>query len=464
MRTYTVGGNPVTVRKNSLSISDKLNERTTCSFVVLEPIFEITKGMEVSVDDDEIMVFAGKVFKPRGAGDIVKEVSVSCTDYSMLVDKRIIAEAYENTLAGGIVQDFIAKYFADEGVTAGNIQDGPVISKAVFNYDDGNKAMGYLSDLTGFFWEVDKDLKLNFFDKSTYTAPFALTNDSGNYKNLSVEEDASEYRNRQYLRAGQDISTTQTRTFKGDGETQVFAVELPIAEEPVIKVNGVAKTVGIRGLETGFNWYWNKNDKTVSQDTTGTKLTASDTLLVDFKGFYPIIIVAESNGEIESRKAIEGGSGIYENVLEETSIDTRDAALEYTDKLLEKYGFVPKVVNFEAYQAGLKAGQLLPITNTKYNLSGNFLINSVTARDNNGLMQYNVKCLDGSKLGGWEKFFKGLVQGKKKLVIRENEVLVKLVTLKDTFTSLAIEDEMTYTLHQYHLCGPGTICGTGLII
>lgn len=464
MRVYTVGGNQVTVRKNSLSISDKLNERTTCGFVVIEPVFAITKGVEVTVEDDGIIVFAGKVFKPRSAGDKSKEISVSCTDYSILADKRIIAEAYDNILAGDIVRDFITKYFAAEGIVAGTIQDGPTISKAVFNYDDGNKAMGYLSDLSGFFWEIDKDKKLNFFDKSTYNAPFSLTDTSANYKNLAVEEDASEYRNRQYLRAGLDVSTTQTRTFKGDGETQVFAVELSIAEAPIVKVNGVTKTVGIRSLETGFDWYWSKNDKTVSQDTSGTKLTASDILTIEFKGLYPVIIVAESQEEIQSRQAIEGGSGVYENVLEETSLDTKDAALEYTDKLLEKYGFIPKVVSFDTYEAGLRAGQLLPVTNTQHNISGTFLINSVTARDDNGDTLYGVQCLDGSKLGGWEKFFKALVQSKKKFVIRENEILVSLSTFKDSFVNLQIEDTMTYVLHQYLICSTNLFCGPEVII
>jgi len=431
---------------------------------VIEPDFEITKGMEVVITDNETVIFKGKIFKPRSTGDTVREVSVSCTDFSTLVDKRIIAESYVNTLAGNIVKDLITKYFTEEGITQGTIQDGPTIEKAVFNYDKGNIALNYLSDLTGFLWEIDKDRKLNFFDRATFAAPFGLTNTSLNYNNLTVEEDASEYRNRQYLRAGQDISTTQTRTFKGDGETQVFAVELPLAEEPVIKVNGVIKTVGIRGLEEGFSWYWQKNDKTISQDKTGTKLLSTDTLTIEFKGFYPIIVVAENPEEVESRKLIEGGSGIYESVNEEQSLDTRNSALDYTNKLLDKYGFIAKVVSFNTHVSGLKSGQLINIQNTQHNINGNYLIESVTTRDDGGITLYSVKCLDGSKLGGWEKFFRALVNSNKKMVIRENEILVKLVTFKDSFLKLSLEDEMSYILHQYLICGTTQYCGTDVII
>lgn len=463
MRTYTIAENTVTVRKKSLNINDKLNERTTCSFVVIDPDFEITKGMEVLIQDDSTTIFKGKVFKPKSTGYSVKEVTVSCVDYSMLVDKRIIAEAYENELAGDIVKDFITKYFADEGITEGTIQDGPTIEKAVFNYKAGNVALNYLSDLTGFFWEVDQDKKLNFFDKSTYEAPFSLTDTSLNYNDLTIEEDASDYRNRQYLRAGNDISTEQTRTFKGDGETQVFTVDLPIALAPTVTVDGVAKTVGIRGLETGFDWYWQKNDKSISQDSGGTKLTSSNTLSVVYQGYYPIIIVADSTSEIASRKTIEGGSGIYESVDEETNLDTKNSALDYTNGLLNKYGFIPKVVSFNTHVSGLKSGQLLSIQNTKHNIDGDFLIKSVTTRDNGGATIYSVQCLDGSKLGGWEKFFQALINSGKKMVIRENEILVKLIIVEDVFALPVMSDTMTYDLHQYNICGQ-TICGTGVIL
>jgi len=464
MRVYTINDNTVTVINRTLNINDKINERTTCGFSVHEPIFEITKGMEVIITDDGTNIFSGKVFKAKSTGDSSREIFISCTDYSTLVDKRIVAEAYENTLAGDIVKDFILKYFTDEGIIEGIIQDGPVIERAIFNYDQGNIALNYLSDLTSYFWEVDKDKKLNFFDRATYTSPFGLTDTSFNYNNLTAEENGAEYRNRQYLRAGQDISTIQTREFKGDGETQVFAVELPIAEGPVIKVNGVAKTVGIRGLEEGFDWYWNKNDKTISQDRAGVKLLTTATLTVEFKGYYPIIVVADATNEIEARKALEGGSGIYENVMEEASLVTRNSALEFTNKMLDKYAFIAKVVSFDTHISGLKAGQLLNIENTKHSISGDYLIESVTIRDDGGVTLYSIRCLDGSKLGGWEKFFRGLVNSGKKLVIRENEILVKLNSIKDKFIIPKLEETITFNLHQYLICSTTTICGTGVII
>jgi hypothetical protein len=462
MRTYLIAGNPVTVQKNSFSMTDRLSERTVASFVVLEPDSYITKGMEVTVSEGSTVIFKGMVQKPKAQGDIYKTVSVSCVDFSALVDKRVVAEAYDNTSAGDIVKDLILKYFSEEGITEGTIQDGPTITKAVFNYENGNATMNYICDVSGFYWGVDSDKKLNFFDKSTYMASTSLNDDSQNYKDLKVEENADNYRNRQYTRGGYAISSTQTRTFKGDGETQVFTMDLPIVEEPTVKIDGVTKTVGIRGLETGFDFYWQKDNPTVSQDAGGTKLTSSNTLTVQFKGSYPIIVVAESSSEVDLRKSIEGGSGIYENVVEETTLESKDAALEYTNGLLQKYGFIPKVVTFNTYEE-VKAGQIISIINIFHGLSGKFLIENVSAKDDSGMLQYSVKCLDGQNIGGWDRFFKALAQSQKKLAIRENEVLVKLIVLKDSFQNRQIEDAMTYHLHQYKICGQ-FVCGTEVII
>ncbi|MBC2721843.1 hypothetical protein [Desulfosporosinus sp.] len=458
MRTYTIAGNTVTIQKNSLSYNDTLNDRTTCSFVVIDPAFEVDIGMEVIVQEDADIIFAGTIDSALESGDKTNYVSLACVDFSQLIDKRIIANSYENELAGDIVRDFITTVFAEEGITAGNVQDGPVISKAVFNYDSGNIGMNYLADTTGFNWEIDNLKRLNFFDRATFTAPFELTNTSHNYQGLTVKKSRSDYRNRQYIRAGTDTTgeiPLEKPTPAPDGVSKTFVVRLPIAQKPRIFINSVeviASDIGVNGLDTGKKYYFTYGSNAITQDNSVATLT-NQVLEVTYKGLYPLLVVADSPGQINSRKAIEGGSGVHENIIQEQNIDTRQAALEFAQGKLEKYGIIPKIVTFNTYEKGLKAGQLLQITNTKHNLSGKFLIDSVSARNDGVLTLYSVRCLDGASIGGWEQLFKTLLQGNKKLVIRENEVVVKLITFSDEFVNLAMEDEMTYYLHQYWICG-----------
>ena len=433
MRIYSIAGNVVTVQKNTLNYNDKLNERTTCSFIVVEPIFDIDVGMEVIVTDDAVNVFSGTIDNVTEQGDVIKYVSVSCVDFSQLIDKRIIADAFEGELAGDIVKEFITKVFSQEGITEGIVQDGLVISKAVFNYNNGNVAMNYLADVTGFNWFIDKDKQLNFFDRSTYSAPFSLT-DSSAYNNLQVKKNRGQYRNRQYVRAGTDVTqeiVKEKPSPKPDGVSRTFVARLPVAQKPRIYINDVeisANDIGVNGIDKNKKYYFTYNSNAITQDQAVTLLADTDKLEITYKGLYPLLVVSDNAEEINARKTLEGGSGIYENIEQEPNINTKETAFEFVQGKLAKYGIISKTVTFNIYETGLKAGQLLSIQNTKHNLNDSFLIESVTARDDNGLTLYTVKCLDGSSLGGWEQFFKNLIQGQKKLVIRENEVLVLLNT------------------------------------
>jgi hypothetical protein len=434
MRTYTIAGQSVTVQRSSLNYNDRRNERTTCSFTVVEPTFEIDVGMEVWVKEGADTVFAGTIDNLKEYGKNEKYVAVSCVDFSQLIDKRAIPLTFVNTLAGNIARAFITEKFAEEGITAGTIHDGPVITKAVFPYDNGNIAMNYLADLTGFSWSIDHNKRLNFYDRSTYLAPFSLTDKSLNYEGMQVQKTRGQYRNQQYVRGGKDLTqeiVKEKPTPKPDGVSKTFVVRLPIALKPRIFIDDIEvdpSLIGVNGFDKNKKYYFSFGSNTITQDDAEPILTEVQKLEITYRGLYPMRVAAENAEGITERKAIEGGSGIYENVVDEESLDTREAAFEFANAKLDKFSVIPKVITFNTHEPGLKAGQLLPIQNTKFRLDGSYLIESVTARDNGGLTQYAVKCLDGSTLGGWEQFFKSLIKGNKKLVIRENEILVLLIT------------------------------------
>jgi hypothetical protein len=436
MRVYTIAGNVVDVSKSSLNANDRINERTTCSFTVIEPSFEIDIGMEVSITDGATTVFKGTVDQQSEYTDKghVKYVALGCVDFSQLIDKRMVYDTFVNTLAGTIVRSLITSFFSGEGVTAGIIHNGGTISKAVFNYDNGNEAMNLLVDLTGLNWYIDENKQLHFIDRSSQTAPFNLSDGSMNYHGLQVKKKRGQYRNRQYLRAGHDktsLITKEKPTPAPDGTSQTFVVRFPLAQKPSVFIDDVevlSSDIGIKGLDQNKKWYWNKESNAVIQDSSSVPLSSTQKIEITYYGLYPLRVVADNTEEIDLRKAKEGGTGLYESVDQQAEIDDRDTAFDYAFARLDKFGIIPREITFNTYDSGLKAGQLLEINNTKHNLSGNYLIESVTVRDDAGVTLYSVKALDGSALGGWEQFFKSLVKGNKKMVIRDNEVLVLLNT------------------------------------
>jgi hypothetical protein len=175
--------------------------------------------------------------------------------------------------------------------------------------------------------------------------------------------------------------------------------------------------------------------------------------------------LAESPEEIASRQTVEGGTGLYESIEEKLSIDTKASALDYTNGLLRRYAAIQTAVTFDTFTK-YEAGQLVDVTLTSHGINEQMLVSNVSITDlgaTNGSLMYGVKLGSGESVGGWINFFKKIAEKNTTYTIRENEVLVKLVTFQDNYSALSLEDTMTYHLHQYHICGQ-TICGTEVIL
>ena len=412
----------------SLSISDNLNHRNDCSFVLSDQtgVYRPSVGQEVIITKDGTRIFAGSIdeWEEEDLPGQVVEGIIPCVDYNQIADRHLVARVYENQTLGAIVADMVTQDLAGEGITTTNVQSGPIIAKAAFNYRTVAEAFNELSQLTGYDWYIDYYKDLHFFSRETNTAPFSITDASYNYRNMKVRYTREQYRNRQYIRAGHDITDARTEEFKGDGKTKTFPLSFPVAKVPsAITVNGASKSVGIKGVDTGKDWYWNKGEREIVQDDAAAALISTDTLAVTYQGLYPIIISSQDDTEIAARASTEGGTGLYEDVEEDTNIDSRDLATSKAEALLRRFGRIPRIITFETDTGGLRAGQLISITNARRNLSGNFLIESVTARADQLDLVYTVKALDGEALGGWVEFFQKLAQSTRKFVIRENEVL-----------------------------------------
>ncbi len=449
--TIEVADKTSLVHRMSPSITDELNSRNTFSLEMVDAAgsYRPIVGQDIVIQKDAITIFAGtidNIEESNPPGTDALAYKIDCVDYNQILDRFLVAEIYENDVAGDIIKDIIDNFvnaeFSGEGITYVNVEDGPTITKAVFNYIPASQALDEIAAITGYYWYIDYSKDLHFQSKLTNNAPFGLTDTSANFRNIVVKRNRNDYRNRQHIRGGKDISLPRTDSFTGDGETQTFTLQLEAAQVPsAITVNSVAKTIGIRQVETGKDWYWNKGEKEITQDDAGVKLTNVDTLAVTYKGYFPINLQNDYDGEILNRQSIEGGTGIYSHVIQDASLDTEDAAVERSEGLLRKYGSIPEIVEFETDTDGLKAGQLIPIVITKHNLNGNYLIQQVTIQDvGASILRYNVTALSGEAIGGWEKFFKQMARAGQQYVINENEVLLKLkkfldsVTLTDSIT------------------------------
>jgi hypothetical protein len=427
----TINGLSESILIRTLTITDTINARSMASFEVRTDNL-ITVGQEVDLD-----IFKGTIesysmrYLQGGALDTRKVYSITAIDFNAILDRRRIAETYVNKTVGFIVNDIVTSFLVGEGITVGTIAESTtVIKQAVFNYVTVADAFNFIRDLVGLNYNVDFNKELTFF-KNEDNQGEQIT-DALCYT-MTLEETRQEYRNAQFVRAGDSTTEVQVKEIpspKPDGESKTFTLRFPVATKPLIYINDVevpSSDIGINGLDRNKKWYWQKNNRTITQDNAETTLT-TQTLSASYQGLKPIIVRAENPSGQAQRRIVEGGTGIYESIVVEPNIDNREAARDLANGLLKKYGEIPRTINIFTDQQRT-AGQIIRVNSSNLGIAEDFLITSVqTTIDDAGRYLYFIKGASGEDLGGWVEFFRSLV-GVGELTIKENEVLVKINSL-----------------------------------
>lgn len=434
MKVY-INGNRVQVAIGSENIDDSIEERSTASFKI-QSKQHYYKGQCCEINDwDNNLVFAGFIdtaLETRlSPNSDLMIIDIQCIDNHYLADKRIIAKSYVNMTSGEIVQDIVANYLAIEGVTIGEIQSGITVESATFNYCYISKALDDLVDLTqSFIWYIDYNKKLYFVDKNTYKAPTTITWDIIKTGSDSYEHSNTKYRNRQTIKGGHDITDPLTENKKGDGATRTWSVGFPIAKVPTVKLNNNDVTVGIRGVDTGKQYYWSKGDNTITQDDSQTILSTSDALNITYQGQFDLVVITQDDAKITELQVLDGTSGIVEELEEEQDNTTRDMAFQNANALLQKYsGKDDGKLVFSTLVTGFSAGQIASVNLPEYGLENiQMLIEDINIMDDD-LKQvwYKVTAVLGTEMLSWQKMFLSMSQKEPYVIqenINQNEVLI----------------------------------------
>jgi len=186
------------ILQTSLSLSDMIGQRSTCSFTIEDPGMSrsFSKGQLVQVldpIDGTTVMFGGivdRVTVTKIPGASYRFHQIDCADWHYLADKRIVAKIYENMYAGDIVADLINNYLGQEGVIGSNVEytaqayedfvSGTFSSTLPF--DDGAGGQVRLVDNGGFSYE--------YLLAADWTSGTTISNAGGTGADLSVSGDA----------------------------------------------------------------------------------------------------------------------------------------------------------------------------------------------------------------------------------------------------------------------------------
>ena len=451
-----ISGNTIERLKGSLRVSDAIEQRSTASFVVVDRtgIADYVKGQAVLITIDGNTAFAGfieRIKQKRVApqSDIIYW-TVQCIDNHYLADKRLAAEVYTGKTAKFIVEDLITKYLTVEGVAVGEVQTGPTFEETIINYQSLSRVFDVLAEKSGFIWYIDKIKELYFIERTTNSAPFDV--DAGDIiKERGMLSELTEanpsYRNTQYLRGGKALTALQTETFTTqDATVKSFVVGYPLAKVPTsIKEDaGPALSLGIKGIDTGKDYYWNKGEASIVAEVAPG---AGVVVEIKYYGEYSIFVLSEDTDAIDGLKAIEGGTGKVETMADDPASITRNDALASAVAKLDKYGITGQQFRFSVRVWGLQPGQMVTVDYPEYGLNDDDLLIEtvdITELAPNEL-RYKIKAIAGPELGDWTNFFKKLSEQEgniiERLTIGEDRIIHILKQQKE---ALALAEATAY--------------------
>lgn len=444
----------------SARLRKQLNGRDVFEFVFLvKDGYRPKLGEEVVMTRGGVRHFAGtindKKERLRSAANFTsREITIRCVDWHSILDRRTIVRAYEETWAGDIVRDFVA-YLADEGLTEGSIQQGFLMPRANWNHEHIATAIEDLCKVCGYYAFVDYEKRLHFLPREASTAPFGISEHAGvgvtaAVRDCTTSESLNDYRNTQVTKGWKEVTAPQTQRLKGDGTTRTWTLEFEVLEVPTARRNdGTPLTVGISGVEKNKDIYWNKNQKEISQEQSQEPLPDGAYIDVTYIGTFAGIAKQSDTTEIAARRAIEGGTGIYEAVEVDASLEGSEVVIAHGAAQLARNKLEAQA-DFELFKDGLDIGQLLSVHYPSLGLSNQeMLITSIEVTDFTlTKRRYRISCTTGEAKNAFKDFWMTFARTGQKVGVREGEIVEYPVPLED---GLALTDALTVTPGTAHI-------------
>jgi hypothetical protein len=407
--TITVGS--TNIRVASADIEGAIGMRATFSFTWEKITQGTALGLPVRVALDGQTIFRGKLadreYGPMGnkygANASQLYLTGTCTDLSNIADRfyvtgRFISNDEITWNSGKLVRYLLTNYLAADGITEGFILDGRGIDRRSYSYRKISDVLTELADENGFLWWIDEFAQLHFADKSGLAAPWHIQQESDYYADIKVRDSLSDVRNRQIIRGGFG-GFNRDESFIGKqgvgSGVQEVRVRFPIAntdaDPPEMETRRtIHNDDGSTRSEWGSSepkdhhesegWYYAHGD---TYFRTEGELVHDQKVIFHYKALVPVVTIAEDSSSIHDRIVAEGGSGIYESVIVDDSLEDIERAQREAEGLLARYSQAPRQVEYKTWKPGLKAGMIQRIDIPYLGLAGDFIIESIQGHGDN---------------------------------------------------------------------------------
>lgn len=330
-------------------------------------------GDDVGIFQDAVKIFGGTITSIKeteisSADGLMFEVSA--VDYTFLLDSKLVSETYSSQTVAYIINDILTKYAS--GFTSVNVASTFTITKIVFNQIPISQCIKRLADILRYDWYVDETKDIHFFSKFTNSAPYNLTDTSGNYVNQSLERDidGTQLANTVKVRGGEYDGATYTDKITVNGNNSKSFLLPYRFSNLAITLNGVSKTVGIDNIDdfTTKDVLYNFAEKTIRWNTVRAD---GDQIQYSGNPKIPVLAIASDPSSIALY-------GIKEKLIRDTTIQDLTVARKRALAEVDTYKDAINQASFETYTAGLRTGMVINLTSARRSTAVDFIISKVT--------------------------------------------------------------------------------------
>jgi len=364
-----------------------------------------------------------------------------------------------------------------------------------------------LAKFSQFFWYIDNDRDIRFFDQETDQAPFSITDTSDNFLDLRIMVDTSNLKNRQVIRGGTKTSDSiYAQIFEGGGDLREWVLKTKFknlvitiddntstdimeagttttnvtatahglvtddhivnrtrsnAVRQIIRIDDdnftveavtgqvsgdtfskfdTTKTDGVEGFtdEATVDYVSNFQEKSVRATESEATLTSGTFIRFEYNEVIPIRVRRSAGASISRLKALVGGDGIFDGQpITDQTIDSSTMAQQRAQAELEQYSNPITSGGFVTDNEGLKAGQIIRVTDSNRAVDEDFLIQKINSKavsgEDGSYWLFTVEF--ASTLFGIVEFFQKLLLGIGEIDVDTEEVVETFVTVEEVVES-----------------------------
>jgi hypothetical protein len=309
---------------DTLSIDMDASRQGTASFTLYNLDTIVRIGQPVTITFYDEVIFAGALDRIKLRSNntqTYKTYDCECVDHSYLLARKKISRSYTNASVPTIANDVIVNYLGGEGVTIGSFSSGLPLPSVNADNTSIYDLLREASQSLGMLFYIDFDRQLQFKGAAADPAPMAL--DENIVENCEVLFDRDGYRNYQ-----------------------------------VVTVTGTPSTAGSAAVTVSYTAV---NHTQIQQQL-----------------------------ESENGNELNLGNGVYreqESITHPTSNDPATLtklAVATAKALLAVSGEMRQTISVRTRQYGFKVGQVATVSIPHLGLTGQWIIQRVSLKDESG--------------------------------------------------------------------------------